>query len=386
MSNKIELRRKQVYDLYLIKHEPVDNIAKLMKVAPRTIRRDVVHIHKQLAKDLNEIGHEQLLVNLLEELNQQKNRIFRYLQDHELHHTARAKYEALLIEVGKQIEKQYEKLAKLAIKIGNSELEDSLASMTFTRFNETIGLPLHASSKLPRAITQAQMKVFEAVDPSKRSWIILNKARQCGFTELVLRTLVYYSFSKYRGKKIGICAGTRIETGLEIFNRLKDLFRNINDVVLEDSAETLRLKNGTSFHVIPASKHAVNGLTGFAAFLLDEANRFNLDDDSVIINNFLPLARTNMSDVFMISNPYMPAGFFYHILQAPSPSWTKLTIDIHEAAVGLYTKEHVQEMIEKSDEDPASSYLCQFVGGRDSIFGDLDDEDLTDIYEAVAFD
>ena len=38
------------------------------------------------------------------------------------------------------------------------------------------------------------------------------------------------------------------------------------------SADELRLKNGTSFHVVPTSKHAIVGWTGFAAFLMDESN------------------------------------------------------------------------------------------------------------------
>ena len=113
---------------------------------------------------------------------------------------------------------------------------------------------------------------------------------------------------------------------------------------------------------------------------------WDLSEDQVILDSFLPIARTNSSDVFMISNPNGPRGFFYHILQAPSPSWTKLEIDIHEGGKELYTPEQIQEMIDSTDEDPASSYLCKFVGGRNSIFGDLAEEDRTSIYEAVSFD
>ena len=202
----------------------------------------------------------------------------------------------------------------------------------------------------------------------------------------MLRILAYFAYSKYKGKKIAIVAGTRVETTQEIFDRLKALFRNISDTVAVTAADEIRLKNGTSFHVVPASKHAINGWSGFGAFLLDESAFWNLEEDSVILNSFLPIARTNSSDVFMISNPNGPRGFFYHIIEAPSPSWHKLEIDIHEGGKELYTSEQIQEMIDSSDEDPASAYLCKFVGGKDSIFGDLAEEDMTTIYEAVNFD
>ena len=69
----------------------------------------------------------------------------------------------------------------------------------------------------------------------------------------------------------------------------------------------------------------------------------------------------------------------HRIIDAPSPSWNKLEINIHEGGKELYTVEQVQEMINSSDGDPSSSYLCKFTGGRDSMFGDLSEEDITTI-------
>jgi len=382
---KADKRRQQVYDLVLTKHQKVADVAELMRVPERTIRADVAELNRQMAADMMQMGQEQRRVNLIDETRQQKGRIYRYLQG-DITDSARAKYEAILLDIGRQSEKFFDKLASLAQKGGGSDLEDHLKSMAFSKFNEFIGLPPHPNSKLPGPITQAQLGVFEAVDPQRRSWLIVNKSRQIGITEIVLRILVYLSFSKYRGKKIAIVAGTRVETAMEIFERLKALFRNIPEAVQLAAADHLILKNGTSYHVVPASKNAINGWTGFAAFLLDESAFWNLEEDTVILNSFLPIARTNGSDVFQISNPNGMRGFFWHIWEAPSPSWTKLEIDIHRGGRELYTPEQIQEMIDSSDEDPASAYLCKFVGGRDSVLGDLSQEDMTSIYEAVAFD
>lgn len=381
----LEKRRREVYDLCVKKHQSPSSVAEVMKVSERTIRNDIGHLNKQMAKELFELGHEQLLIGLIEDQREAKARIHKRLAM-DIPETARAKYETVLMDADKLQERFFEKLYSMTKKAGGSKLEDALSGMSFTKFCETVGLPLHPYTKLPGKVTQAQLKVVESVHPSKRSWIALNKARQCGFTEVVLRTMAWLSFSKYRGKKIAIVAGTRVETTEEIFDRLKALFRNIGETVKLASADVLELKNDTSFHVVPASKHAINGWSGFAAFLLDESAFWNLEEDTVILNSFLPIARTNSSDVFMISNPNGPRGFFYHIIDAPSPSWTKLQIDIHEGGKELYTPEQITEMIESSDEDPASSYLCKFVGGRDSIFGDLSEDDISSIYEAVSFD
>ena len=385
MPNQHTKRREQVYDLCVVKSQPVTEVANIMNLKPKVIRSDIHKIQKQMAKELMELGHETLLIEMLERRKAQSSRIHHYLQD-DIADTARSKYEMILMEIDKMTENLYSKLVKIAKKSTDSKLEDELSQMTFARFNEIIGLPIHPYKKLPCPITQAQMKLFDAVDPEIRSWVALNKARQCGFTEIVLRILIYYSFSKYRGQKIAIVSGTRVETTLEIFSRLCGLFQNISEVVAVASSDTLKLKNGTSFHVIPASKNAINGWSSFSAFLLDESAFYNFLEDQVILNSFLPIARTNSSDIFMISNPNGARGFFYSIIDAKSPSWTKLEIDINEGGRELYTKEQIQEMINSSDEDPNSSYMCKFVGGRDSIFGELTKEDLSSIYEAVPFD
>ena len=226
MANKeIIKRREQVYDLCILKATPVSQVARTMNVRISTIRSDMDHLNKVMTRDLMEMGHGTLLVQLIED---QRQRIFKRIND-DIPETARCKYESLLMESNKALERYYEKLTKLTQKTTDRKLEDQLAESSFTRFNEIIGLPRHPFTKLPGKITQAQMKFHSAIDPVKRSWIVLNKTRQGGFTDIALRDLAYYSFTKYAGKKIALVAGTRVETTVEIFNRLKALYRNISE-------------------------------------------------------------------------------------------------------------------------------------------------------------
>ena len=138
MKAVLEKRRQQVYDLCVRKSQPVSEVSKLMNLPASTIQSDLRHVNKQVASEIMELGHEQLLINIIEDHRSQRSRIFKYLQN-DLHDTARAKYESILLDVSKSLERYYEKLAKITQKISNKTLEDSLAEMTFTRFNEVIG-------------------------------------------------------------------------------------------------------------------------------------------------------------------------------------------------------------------------------------------------------
>ena len=55
----------------------------------------------------------------------------------------------------------------------------------------------------------------------------VNKSRQIGLTEIVLRIVQYLAFSKYAGGRIMIIAGTREKTTKKVMDRLKLLFQNI---------------------------------------------------------------------------------------------------------------------------------------------------------------
>ena len=154
------------------------------------------------------------------------------------------------------------------------------------------------------------MRVFNAVDPVKHSWLCTLKSRQVGLSEVVLRTLAYHAFGKYRGKKIAIVLGTRIESTVEMFDRLKEIFRSIPDTVQLVGADVLKLKNGTTFQIFPASRNSINSFSKIGAMMIDEAAFFNYEEDRVILDAYLPIARTNRSDVFLISTANGPRVCF----------------------------------------------------------------------------
>ena len=239
----------------------------------------------------------------------------------------------------------------------------------FIEFNKFIGLPKHPATLKEQPLTAVQRGFFkEYVHPTRQCKIHLNKARQCGWTEMILRILAYHCFHKYAGGKIVIIPGTRERTTKEIFGRFKELIKNTGKIE-EEGYLYIRLSNGTEIYGEKANPEAITGWTKIKAILMDEAAKWNLVDDTPVINAILPIVRTNKSDLFMISTPKGPRGFFYNIDMNPQSDFLKVKYDIHAAGAELYSDEERQKMIESSEEDPAQEYLNQYTTGRNSIFG-----------------
>jgi len=246
----------------------------------------------------------------------------------------------------------------------------------FLQFNKIIGLPKHVKTDEPTPLTSIQKTFFQTYcHQTRQNKIHLNKARQCGWTELVLRILAFNCFHKYMGRKIIIIPGTSQRTTKEIYGRFRRLFNNISEEILVDGFLNMKLKNGTEIHGLPASTEAITGWTRIAAVFMDEAAKWNLVDDQPVINSILPIVRSNESDLYMISTPKGPRGFFYSIENQKNTDFTKVVYDIHAGGQELYSNTERMQMINSSEEDPEQEYLNQYVAGRDSIFGSLDEDD-----------
>ena len=256
----------------------------------------------------------------------------------------------------------------------------------FLEWNQFIGMPLHPATLRPGTFTRAQMEVASMIDPKKPTWIHLVKARQCGWTELFLRIVAYNGFHKYKNRKVGIIAGTRTDTTSQIFGRLVDLFDAIPDTIEDQSSMYLRLRTGTEYYGGPAAVETFTGWTKFGGIMADESAKWRFTDDRPVVNSLLPLARSNAADVFMLSTPNGPFGFFYDIaMQTSRTNFLRVSYDIWAGGSELYSKPQIQDMLDSSEEDPAQEYLCEFTIGRDSIWGMLKDEDHTNEYKEAIY-
>ena len=245
-------------------------------------------------------------------------------------------------------------------------------------FSHVIGLPQHPA-------TNQQMKFMpHQTDLVKQSMVKhqikfhINKSRQIGLTEIVLRIVQYHCFHKYKGGKILIIAGTREKTTKTVMNRLKILFNEIHSTVKDDRHDLhIVLKNGTEIEGKPSNSEAIRGETKIRAVVVDEAAHFGLVDDSVVLDALEPILHTNRSDVFLVSTPRGQRGFFYELSKEDN-DYKKLHYDYTNAIGWIYTAEEMNEELKRTDIDVDQEFRCQYTSARSSIFGVITDEALED--------
>ncbi len=249
----------------------------------------------------------------------------------------------------------------------------------FVKFNEFIGNPIHPATQEQMPLTPYQLDFFRQIDESSKHMYHLNKARQMGFTELVIRILLFYACTKYPPGKIIIMAGTRLDTTKDIFQRLLSLIQNIRPLVVSAGPTGIILTTCIEIIPLPAQPEATTGLTKIRAFLLDESTKWNRKDDTPVMNSVMPIVRSNKSDLFMISTPKGPRGFFYDIGENhDDDDFLRIKYSIWATEGNLYSTEEINALLNSTAEDPKPEYLNEYVAGRDSIFGSLSEEDEDD--------
>jgi len=249
-------------------------------------------------------------------------------------------------------------------------------------FTHIVGLPKHPFTYQKMSLMPYQTQFFKTIEHSRYHKFHINKSRQMGMTELILRILQYRAFTKYKGGKIIIIAGTREKTTKKLFQRLRELFRAIPSVIEKSDDLTIKLFNGTTFEGLPARAEAILGDTKIKAIFMDEASKWLLVDDEPVMNAVKPIVEINKSDLFMISTPNGPKGFFYNI-ERDTNDFFKFKYDIYQAVGFLYTLEKADEMLKDNTVDTDQEYLNQYTTGRNSIFGTVLPEEIGD-FETLA--
>ena len=235
------------------------------------------------------------------------------------------------------------------------------------------GRPQHPATLQEMPFLPYQKRFKYTIDNTKHYKFHANKARQMGFSEIVLRIFQERGFKKYTKKSCKYVAGTREKTTKKMMTRFKDLYRRIPDV-LENNGDSLylELKDGTNFEGLPANPEAVTGDTKIAAVAMDEAAKWNLIDDSPVLNAYMPIVNTNKSDCFIFSTPKGRRGFFYDIENSEN-DFMKFKYNIWETENYLYSTQEIKKMLADKTMDVNQEYLNQYTTGMGSIFPGADD-------------
>lgn len=297
-----------------------------------------------------------------------------------------------IVQVKDNPEKEYcAYLASLPFWCGRDNLHKKNPDYKHTArccITHIIGLPRHPATNEEMPLTPFQVdfaiKVIDgrlgfgdAIAQMRRPLMMhLNKGRQMGFTEIVLRLIIHLSFSRYAGANIGIIAATNGSLAKKDLRRLARLLKSIPNVVEQWIKNSIiRLVNGTVIEAYPASEEALTGDTKYKCIFMDEAAKWRIVDDTPVFNSILPIVRTNGADLYLVSTPKGPVKMFYNIHEDPQ-DFVMFEYDIWHTEGNLYTKEEIEVLLASSKEDPEQEYMCKYKIGKDSIFGSVTSEDM----------
>ena len=260
----------------------------------------------------------------------------------------------------------------------------------FCCMTHVVGLPRHPATNQEMPLTPYQIEfVNEILKHSKQpidkkklekflrtpNFYHINKGRQMGFTEIVLRLIQYFCFSKYAGYNVGIIAATNGNLAKKDLRRFARLFRSIPSVVDQwIKQNTFKIVNKTIVEAFAASEEAITGDTRYKCIFKDESAKWRMTDDTPVFNSVEPIIKAAGGDLFLVSTPKGPLKTFYKITQTKN-AYIRLEYNIWRTKGNLYTEEEIQNMLHSATTDPNQEYLCKFTIGEDSILGEITPQD-----------
>ncbi len=253
-----------------------------------------------------------------------------------------------------------------------------------------VGLPRHSATNEEMPLTPYQIEFVNEIlsrsqrptDPKELEAFLrtahyyhINKGRQMGFTEIVLRLIQFFCFSKYAGSNIGIIAATNGNLAKKDLRRLARLYKSIPGVVRQwIKSNVMEIVNDTIIEAFPASEEAITGDTRYKCIFKDESAKWRQVDDTPVFNSVQPIIDASGGDLFLVSTPKGPIKTFYDITQTKN-DYIRLEYNIWRTKGNLYTEKEIKKKLENSIGDPEQEYLCKFKTGKDSIFGTVSPDD-----------
>ena len=213
-------------------------------------------------------------------------------------------------------------------------------------FTHTVGLPRIPKTGEELPLTEYQIEFAEIVINNRRNYhearkYHLNKGRQMGFTEIVLRVIQYLCLHEYAGYKVGIIAATNGDLAKKDLRRFERLFRYVQPLVKQwRTNNKMILNTGTEIEAFRASEEAITGDTFYKGIFMDEAAKWKNRDDKPLFNSIMPIINLNGADLYLVSTPKGPVKTFYEIHKKPR-DFIKLVYDIWRTEGNLYTHDGI---------------------------------------------
>ena len=249
----------------------------------------------------------------------------------------------------------------------------------FVEFNKLIGLPKHPRTKKETALFQYELDILDLLD--KYGWLLINKARKIGVSEIVLRVIAFRCFSDYAGYQILLVAGNRVQHAQRLMRRFQKLFDNIREEVADKTADRLILKNGTEVMALPSNDTALRGPENVKCIFLDEAAHFNIINDQDVYNALEPNLSNTDGDFIIVSTPNGKRGMFYDLWTDRENRFYKLVLPYTVSLGLLLDKKSIERKKKDRTIDFEQEYMCQFTSPKGAFITEDLIEQVEEDYE-----
>jgi hypothetical protein len=129
-----------------------------------------------------------------------------------------------------------------------------------------------------------------------------------------------------------------------------------------DNEISLLLPNGSRIVGLPGREATVRGFSNPALLLIDEASRV----PDGLYDALRPMLATGNGDLWLMSTPYGPRGFFWEEWERGGSRWTRIAVPATECP--RISKEFLEEERLKGERYFRQEFLCEFVQTEDSLF------------------
>ncbi|MBS1876101.1 MAG: terminase family protein [Acidobacteria bacterium] len=194
--------------------------------------------------------------------------------------------------------------------------------------------------------------------------LILNCTRQWGKSTVAAAKVVHHAWSHPESLALIVCPSER--QGGEFLKKAAAFLRRLGIPRRGDGLNrvSLALPNESRIVAVPAKDATVRGFSDVTLMIVDEAAQ--VPDQHY--EAMTPMLGPRDGDLWLISTPWVKAGFFWEAWSNEDPEWTRISVKATECP-RLSAAFLAKERKRKGEAQFRREFLCEFFDAEASLFG-----------------
>jgi hypothetical protein len=241
----------------------------------------------------------------------------------------------------------------------------------FLEFNDIIGLPKKDNKPLP--IFDYEIDILNKLSEHRNLWIL--KATGLGITELILRVMAWLCLSsnKYKGQRMDIVTGPRIQQAIELIDRIKTLFLDSYPGLFFETNMVTAVLNSVKIQAFPsATLDTMRSYKDVCFVFVDEGDFFPKAQQRQVRPNVERYRIKSNPFIVMVSTPNAPGGLFEQMEREEESKYHRMKLDYTYGLGKLYDPVFLEQ--EKKEEYFEREYNLKYLGKVGNVFNYQDIE------------